>query len=55
MSSTLVYEAFVLPAGHEELFDDSEPGRVHGYKATIELIDTSPWYARLRRGLEKTK
>ena len=49
----MVYEAFVLPAGHEELFDDSEPGRVHGYEATIELIDTSPWYARLRRGFEK--
>ena len=25
----LIYEALILPAGREELFDDSEPGRVH--------------------------
>ena len=51
----LIYEALVLPAGREELFDDSEPGRVHNYEANIELMDTSPWYARLRPMAQEDK
>ena len=51
----LIYEAFILPEGREELFCENEPGCVHGFEATIELMDPSPWYARLRPMAQEDK
>ena len=51
----LIYEAFVLPEGRDELFDANEPGCVRDFEATIELTDTTPWYARLRPMAQEDK
>ncbi len=51
----LIYEAFILPEGREELFCENEPGCVKGFEATIELVDPSPWYARLRPTAQEDK
>jgi hypothetical protein len=36
-----------LPKGRAALFDETEPGCVKGFEATIDVEDTTPWFARL--------
>ena len=36
-----------LPKGRAALFDETEPGCMRGFEATIDVEDTTPWFARL--------
>ena len=50
-----IYEVLALPGGRAALFDETEPGCVKGFEATIDVEDTTPWYARLRPGSTEDK
>jgi hypothetical protein len=45
-----IYEVLALPMRRAQLFEETEPGCVMGFKATIDVEDTAPWFARLFNG-----
>jgi hypothetical protein len=50
-----IYEVLALPMGRAQLFEEMEPGCVLDFEASIELEDSTPWYARLRPGSNEDK